>query len=104
MPTLTKNSDMRDILKDLWPFSKKVNGSGGELLLEHFVRLHNEGTIRIITDNLLDENTWDATLRIDIKDLSAYGLVKLIIRPLQINAKYDEIAMVNNTTIEFWWD
>ena len=68
------------------------------------LKLHKEGTINIIVDNLLDENHWDRTLKIDIKDLSVYGAVKLVVEPLMVHAKYDTIRMLSNNVIEFWWD
>ena len=112
MSTLTKDTDINVILSDLWPFSQKLNGSYGVQLKDHLVKLHKEGTITILIDNLLDDNTWDAILRIHIKDLSAYGLVKNIITPIMSYAKPDEIRMVShvvgvikqNNVIEFWWD
>lgn len=112
MSTLTKDTDINVILSDLWPFSTKMNGSYGVSLREHLVKMHNEGKIKILIDNLLDENTWDRTLRIHIKDLSAYGLVKQIITPMMMNARPTEINMVSHkvgvitehNVIEFWWD
>jgi len=101
---LTSSSDIEMILGDLWMFNPKVNGSFAKELKQHFVKLHKEGTINIIVDNLLDENHWDRTLKIDIKDLSVYGAVKLIIEPLMVHAKYDTIRMLSNNVIEFWWD
>lgn len=66
------------------------------------MKLHDEDKIKILTDNLLDENTWDALLYIDIKDMSAYGVVTNIIAPLQTYARFDEICMKSNNIIEFW--
>jgi hypothetical protein len=43
-------------------------------------------------------------LKIDIKDMSAYGVVSNIISPLQKFARFDEICMLDNNVIEFWWD
>lgn len=112
MPVLTANSDMNDILADLWPFNPKVNGPDALALRKHFVELHNQGKIKILTDNLLDENTWDRTLRIQSRDLSAIGLVKQIISPIMSIARPHNINIVShvvgaikqNNIIEFWWD
>lgn len=101
---LTADTDIEMILGELWMFNPKVNGSTAKELKEHFVKLHKEGNINIIVDNLLDENYWDRTLKIDIKDMSVYGAVKLVIEPLMIHAKYDTIRMLSNNVIEFWWD
>ena len=101
---LTADTDIEIILSDLWMFNPKVNGSLAKELKDHFVKLHKEGKINIIVDNLLDENRWDRTLKIDIKDMSVYGAVKLVIEPLMIHAKYDTIRMLSNNVIEFWWD
>lgn len=112
MSTLTKDTDINVILSDLWPFSQKMNGSSSVKLKDHLVQLHKEGKITILIDNLLDDKTWDATLRIHPKDLSAYGLVKNIITPIMTYARPDEIRMVSHDVgvikhhdvLEFWWD
>jgi hypothetical protein len=101
---LTPDSDIELIIGDLWMFNPKMNGSYAKELCNHFVKLHKEGKIQIITDNLLEKDTWDATLKIDIKDMSAYGVVNSIITPLQKFARFDEIRMLDNNVIEFWWD
>jgi hypothetical protein len=109
---LTANTDIDIILSDLWPFNPKANGSDGLALRKHFVTLHNQGKIKILTDNLLDENTWDRTLRIQPGDLSAVGLVKQIISPIMTIARPSNINVVShvvngikqNDIIEFWWD
>ena len=114
MPTvaLTANTDIDVILSDLWPFNPKVNGPDGLALRKHFVTLHNQGKIKILTDNLLDENTWDRTLRIQPRDLSDVGLVKQVISPIMTIARPHNINVVShvvngikqNDIIEFWWD
>ena len=112
MSVLTANSDMNDILAELWPFDPKVNGPDALALRKHFVELHNQGKIKILTDNLLDENTWDRTLMIQLWDLSAIGLVKQVIspimsiaRPHSINVVYNVVNNIKqNDIIEFWWD
>ena len=109
---LTPNTDIDVILSDLWPFNPKVNGPDALALRKHFVTLHNQGKIKILIDNLLDENTWDRTLRIQPNDLSAVGLVKLIISPMMSIARPHNIDVVShvvgvikqNDIIEFWWD
>jgi len=101
---LTADTDIEIILSDLWMFRPEANGSTAKELKEHFVNLHKEGKINIIVDNLIYENYWDRTLKIDIKDMSVYGAVKLVIEPLMIHAKYDTIRMLSNNVIEFWWD
>jgi hypothetical protein len=104
MVALTPDTDIELIIGDLWMFNSKVNGSYAKELRDHFVKLHKEHKIQILTDNLLDENTWDATLKIDIMDMSAYGVVNNIISPLQKFARFDEIRMRDMNVIEFWWD
>lgn len=104
MVALTPDTDIELIIGDLWMFNPKVNGSYAKELRDHFVKLHKEGKIRIVTDNLLVEHSWDATLKIDIKDMSAYGVVNNIISPLQKFAHFDEICMLDMNVIEFWWD
>lgn len=112
MIALTADTDIAVILSDLWPFNPKVNGSNALSLRNHFANLHNQGKIKILTDNLLDENTWDRTLRIQPNDLSAVGLVKQIISPLMSIARPHSINVVShevngikqNDVIEFWWD
>ena len=109
---LTANTDIDIILSDLWPFNPKVNGPDALALRKHFVTLHNQGKIKILTDNLLDENTWDRTLRIQPRDLSAVGLVKQVISPMMTIARPYSINVVShvvngikqNDIIEFWWD
>lgn len=101
---LTADTDIELILNELWMFNPNGNGSYATKLKNHFVKLHKEGTIRIITDNLLEENRWDATLNIDIKDMSAYGVIKQVIQPLMENARFDTVRMLNNNVVEFWWD
>ena len=108
---LTANTDIDVILSDLWPFNPKVNGPYALILRKLFATLHNQGKIKILTDNLLDENTWDRTLRIQPEDFSAVGLVKQVIspivtiaRPSSINVVSHEVDAQQNDVIEFWWD
>jgi len=77
------------------------------VIVPHLVKLHEQGKIKLDVDTLIKNHkldTWDRTLRIDILDMSAYGLVKQLIEPLHHYTRYDEVRMINNTTIEFWWD
>lgn len=101
---LTADTDIELILGELWMFNPNANGSYATELKNHFTKLHKEGKIEILVDNLLDENHWDATLNIDIKDMSAYGVVKQVIQPLMETARFDSVSMKNNNVIEFWWD
>ena len=77
------------------------------VLVPHLVKLHEQGKIKLDIDTLIKNHKldiWDRTLRINIMDMSAYGLVKQLIEPLHHYTRYDEVRMINNTTIEFWWD
>jgi hypothetical protein len=109
---LTADTDIGTILGELWMFNPKTNGSYATELKNHFAKMHKEGKIRIITDNLLDDNKWDSTLRIHIKEMTAHELVKRIITPIMTIARPTEINMVSHkvgvitehNVIEFWWD
>lgn len=78
-----------------------------KVIVPHLVKLHNEGKIKLDIDTLIKNHkldTWDRTLQINIMDMSAYGLVKLLIEPLLCHTRFDEVRMIDQNTIEFWWD
>lgn len=81
--------------------------SESRVIVPHLVKLHEQGKIKLDVNTLIKNHksdTWDRTLQIDIKDMSAYGVVKLLIEPLRCHTRFDEIRMINQNTVEFWWD
>jgi hypothetical protein len=77
------------------------------VIIPHLVKLHDTGKIRLDIDTLIKNHksdTWDRTLRINIKDLSAYGVVQLLISPMRQHTRFEEVRMIDHAIIEFWWD
>jgi hypothetical protein len=77
------------------------------VLVPHLVKLHEQGKIKLDVDTLIKNHkldTWDRTFRINIMDMSAYGLVKQLIEPMRSYTRFDEVRMIDMNTVEFWWD
>jgi hypothetical protein len=77
------------------------------VLVPHLVKLHEQGKIKLDVDTLIKNHKldiWDRTLRINIMDMSAYGLVKQLIEPMRYHTRFEEIRMIDMNTVEFWWD
>jgi hypothetical protein len=76
-------------------------------IIPHLVTLHNKGTIGLDVKTLVDNHkndTWNRRMRIDIKDLSAYGLVHLLIEPMMYETCTRKMHMIDRNTIEFVWE
>lgn len=76
-------------------------------LIPHLIKLHNDGQIALDVKTLVENHgkeTWDRKFRIDLKDLSAHGAIKLVVSPMHHWSRYTEIRMLDNNVVEFWWD
>lgn len=92
---------LTDLLKEYGTFR-----DGGPII-DHLVSLHNQGKIQLDISTLIknhEMDTWDWKLRVDIKDMSAYGVVQLLIHPMQMYTHFAEVCMVDHNTVEFRWD
>ena len=91
------------ILSQYWMFSDKYSN---QALREHLCKLHNNGTIRILYENMQSDK-WDGSLLIDYKDLSALGVINQIVSHVMAHARFDEIRVIalnGSPVLEMWWD
>lgn len=91
------------ILSQYWMFSDKYSNTK---LREHLCNLHNSGKITILHEQMQSDK-WDGTLLIDYNDLSALGVINLIVNPIMTYARFDEIRVVTKNgkpILEIWWD
>lgn len=76
-------------------------------LASHLVYLHEDGKIEIDVDYLkhsYKNDQWDGSIIIDIKDLSVHDVIQLIVSPMTIITRFNEIKMIDNTKMIIWKD